>query len=235
MDTTAGAPTPSGDHVCVANLPTVTEAYLIQGALTAGGLDARVPDSQVAQTHSLITVAMGGVRVTVPAAQEAAAREILQALDHGQLQLEAEDSAAPTPPRPVLLTPVFSVDQALLLSILLTPVFVVAIHLVNARILRQRHGQARHWLALALMLTLVGAALLLAHDMSPGPWLVFRASPVMLVLGLCWYFFFGGHAQSRHLMDTYGPNYPRLSLRAPALATAVAALLVGSALDHFFI
>ena len=81
----------TSDYITVANLSTAMEAHLIQGALHAAGLDALVPDANISQTHSLMTVALGGVRVVVPAEQADAALEILDALNRGDLQLEGDE------------------------------------------------------------------------------------------------------------------------------------------------
>ncbi|GEM_PF-4422246 len=78
-------------YITVANLSTAMEAHLIQGALHAAGIDALVPDANISQTHSLMTVALGGVRVVVPSDQADAAQEILDALNRGDLQLEGDE------------------------------------------------------------------------------------------------------------------------------------------------
>lgn len=229
-------PTHPGDYVTVANLATVTEAHLIQGALRAAGLDAHVPDANISQTHSLMTVALGGVRVVVPADQLDAAREILEAREQGALQLDGnEDGAAAVPAKPALSTPVFSPDRALLLSVLFTPVFAVAVHIANAGILQRRQGVWFQWLSLGVLGAVSILFVLLAHRIDTGPLLVFRVSPVLLVPGLCWYFFLGGQAQSKHLIDTYGPAYPRRSLVVPCVIAAGICLLTGWAMAHYLV
>jgi hypothetical protein len=227
-------PVPSGDYVTVANLATVTEAHLIQGALRAAGLDAHVPDAHISQTHSLMTVALGGVRVVVPAPQIDAARQILEARDQGALQLDSDaDEANANPTKPALTTPVFSPDRALLLSLVLTPVFAIAVHIANAGILQRRQGQWLQWLSLVVLGAASITFVLLAHRLNPGPFLVFRASPPLMALGLCWYFFLGGQAQSKALIETYGPGYPRRSLTVPSVIAAAVCLLTGWALNHY--
>lgn len=227
-------PSSTGDYVTIANLSTVTEAHLIQGALRAGGLDAHVPDANISQTHSLMTVALGGVRVVVPSSQQDAAREILAAREQGELRLDGDEGDdLPASGKLALSTPVFSPDRALLLSMLLTPAFAVAVQIANARILQRRDGMAAQWLVFIVMVAISAAVVLMAHGLNPGPFVVFRASPVMLVFSLCWYFFLGGQAQSRMLIDTFGYGYPRRSLVVPSLLAAVACLFTGWALDQF--
>lgn len=228
-------PSHPGDYVTVANLQTATEAHLIQGALRAGGLDAHVPDANISQTHSLMTVALGGVRVVVPAEQLEAAQEILKARDMGELRLPDEEGDEPPPPaKAVLSTPVFSPDRALLLSILFTPVFAIAVQIANARMLQRHTGMAAQWLVFTVLMAVSVTVVLMVHGMNPGPFVVFRASPAMLVITLCWYFFLGGQAQSRALIDAHGPRYPRRSLVVPSLVAAAIGLFTGWTLDQVF-
>lgn len=228
-------PSHPGDYVTVANLQTATEAHLIQGALRAGGLDALVPDANISQTHSLMTVALGGVRVVVPADQLDAAQEILRARDMGELRLPDDEGDEPPPAAKVALsTPVFSPDRALLLSILFTPVFAIAVQIANAHMLQRRTGRVAQWLVFTVLMAFSATVVLMVHGMNPGPFVVFRASPVMLVVTLCWYFFLGGQAQSRALIDNHGPAYPRRSLAVPSLGAAAIGLLTGWTLDQVF-
>lgn len=223
----------TSDYVTVANLSTVTEAHLIQGSLKAGGLDAHVPDANISQTHSLMTVALGGVRVVVPADQLEAAQEILKARDKGDLRLDSDDDHdTQAAGKLVLSTPVFSPDRALLLSILFTPVFAIAIQIANARVLQRSSGTAAQWLAFIVLAAISATVVLMVHGMNAGPFVVFRASPVLLVFTLSWYFFLGGQSQSRALIDTYGPRYPRRSLVVPSLIAAAICLLSGWTLDQ---
>ncbi len=224
----------TSDYVTVANQSTVTEAHLIQGALRAGGLDAHVPDANISQAHSLMTVALGGVRVVVPADQLDAAREILKALDDGKLQLDVDEGHAPSASAKMVLTsPVFSPDRALLLSILFTPVFAIGIQIANARVLQRSSGTAAQWVTFTVLAAISASVVLMVHGMNAGPFVVFRASPVLLVFTLSWYFFLGGQSQSRALIDTYGPRYPRRSFVVPSLIAAAICLLSGWTLDQF--
>jgi len=64
-----------------------TEARVWCGCLRAAGLDAMVADAHLVQTHSLIGVALGGVRVLVPASQARRAEEVLKAFHAGDFAL----------------------------------------------------------------------------------------------------------------------------------------------------
>lgn len=78
------------DWTLVARSLNPTEARLWCGCLQAAGLDAMVADAHLVQTHSLIGVAVGGVRVMVPATQVSAAQEVLAAFHRGDLSLPDE-------------------------------------------------------------------------------------------------------------------------------------------------
>jgi len=78
------------DWTLVARSLDPTEAHLWCGCLQAAGLDAIVADAHLVQTHSLIGVAVGGVRVLVPASQLNAAQDVLAAFHRGDLSLPDE-------------------------------------------------------------------------------------------------------------------------------------------------
>lgn len=82
------------DWAVVARSLDPTEARLWCGCLQAAGLDAMVADAHLVQTHSLIGVAVGGVRVLVPASQVQVAQETLAAFHAGAFALPDE----PDPP-----------------------------------------------------------------------------------------------------------------------------------------
>ena len=85
-----------GDWVVVARSLDAIEAQLWCACLKAAGLDAMVADANLVQTHSLIGVAIGGVRVLVPESEALEAAEVLAAFHRGEFALdEAED---PDPP-----------------------------------------------------------------------------------------------------------------------------------------
>lgn len=64
--------------------------------LRRAGLDAEVADAHLAQTHSLLAIAIGGARVRVPQAQVKAARDLLAAVQAGVFELD--DNFDPGPP-----------------------------------------------------------------------------------------------------------------------------------------
>ena len=76
-----------GDWVMVARYLSYTEAHLLKSNLEAAGVQATVADAQLIQTDALLTPAMRGASVRVPAAHAAEAREIIAALNRGDFQL----------------------------------------------------------------------------------------------------------------------------------------------------
>lgn len=75
----------------LARVLTTVEAYILQGLLQAEGIPAVVADAGIVQANYLLTLAVGGVRVLVPASQLAASREIKLALERGDYALEEDD------------------------------------------------------------------------------------------------------------------------------------------------
>jgi len=78
----------AGDLVVVARRSTPTEAHILQARLHAAGLPAVVTDAGLVQANSLLTVAVGGVRVLVPEAFVEEALELVAALERGDLELD---------------------------------------------------------------------------------------------------------------------------------------------------
>ncbi len=78
------------DWTLVARSLDPTEARLWCGCLQAAGVDAMVADAHLVQTHSLIGVAVGGVRVLVPSSQLAEAQAVLAAFHDGVFSLPDE-------------------------------------------------------------------------------------------------------------------------------------------------
>jgi hypothetical protein len=76
-----------GDWVVVAKCPTPTEAHILRSCLEAAGIPVSVLDADLVQTHSLLTIAVGGVRVVVPEKYVAEAREVMEAFKRGDLAL----------------------------------------------------------------------------------------------------------------------------------------------------
>lgn len=74
--------------VTVARFLVPTYAHIMRGRLEADGIPAIVADGNFVQNNSLLAVAVGGVRLQVPAALAAEAREILAAIRAGSIALD---------------------------------------------------------------------------------------------------------------------------------------------------
>jgi len=90
---------PHGDLVTVTRVFDALEAEMLRGCLQAEGIPATLGDVQTVQTDTLLTVAMGGVRVMVPAPFADAARQTVQAFERGALAIDElpPDAEAPFP------------------------------------------------------------------------------------------------------------------------------------------
>jgi len=101
---------PPAEFVTVARVFNVLHAEMLRGCLEGEGIPVTLGDVQTIQTDTLLTVAMGGIRVMVPAPFAAAAQLTLEAIERGALEIdELPPDAAPaaaddddTPPRPWL-------------------------------------------------------------------------------------------------------------------------------------
>jgi len=98
-DTQAGEEPPHGELVTVTRVFNSLEAEMLRGCLEAEGIPATLGDAQTVQTDTLLTVALGGIRVMVPAAFADAARQTVTAFERGALAIddlpEGEEAAAP--------------------------------------------------------------------------------------------------------------------------------------------
>lgn len=157
-----------GDYVVLAIFNTPTEAYIVKGCLEAAGIHAVIADDHLVQADSLLTVALGGVRLRVQEKNLGAARQVLVDFDRGAFVLEeAEADAEPANhnhadgnshsadtadtadtadftdvTRAPLALPgmtVWSPDNAAFWSLLFTPIFGSVLHVFNAT----RLGQTR--------------------------------------------------------------------------------------------
>ena len=81
-----------GGIVTVAHRFHPFEAELLRGRLCADGIPATLADAHTVQTDTLLTTALGGVRVRVPAEFEAEARRTIAALERGAFALDDDDA-----------------------------------------------------------------------------------------------------------------------------------------------
>jgi hypothetical protein len=88
------APLPyEGDFETVAQLLNPIDAHLIAGCLEASGIPTVIADNHLVQMHSLLTIAVGGVRIRVAAARADEARSIIAAFHRGELALPDDDKS----------------------------------------------------------------------------------------------------------------------------------------------
>jgi hypothetical protein len=218
----------ASDFVVVARPINALEAQVIKNLLVAEGIPASLGEFHHAQTNTLWATALGGVRVLVPGAQLARAREAIAAYQGGELALEGdEDPALPRPTRPTDLA-LWSPDLAVLLSLFLTPLFGATLHFLNARTLGEARlsRQAAIGLVLGALATAASIVLMLRVQWSFD--IVFKASGLAAPYTMLWYVLIG-HAQSRFVAQSFGTQYGRLGMKKAALVTAMLALLVGFA------
>ena len=88
-----------GDLVTVTRVFNSLEAEMLRGCLESEGIPTTLGDAQTVQTDTLLTVALGGIRVMVPASFAGAARQTVEAVERGALAIdELPADAAPAAP-----------------------------------------------------------------------------------------------------------------------------------------
>ena len=89
---------PHGDLVTVTRVFNSLEAEMLRGCLEAEGIPATLGDVQLVQTYS-VGLALGGIRVMVPAPFADAARQTVEAFERGALAIdELPDDSEPAAP-----------------------------------------------------------------------------------------------------------------------------------------
>ncbi len=76
------------DWVLLARGLPATDAQLLSNCLHMAGLQADAGDVGIVQAHGLLSIAVGGACVRVPAGQWAEAREVLAAFHRGDFSLD---------------------------------------------------------------------------------------------------------------------------------------------------
>lgn len=79
---------PSVDLVTVTHSFNSLEAEMLRGCLEAQDIPATLGDAQTIQTDTLLTAAMGGIRVMVPAPFADAARRVVAEFERGELAID---------------------------------------------------------------------------------------------------------------------------------------------------
>lgn len=219
--------------VVVAQRFTPTEAHILRGCLEAAGIPATVSDANLVQADNWLTTAIGGVRVNVPQAFLAQARTVIDALEAGQLDLDADadlPSATASAPPSRHDVALWNPDAAAFFSLLLTPLFGATLHFLNSRQLGDDAQSLKARLALAAGALVTFGALYvgLSHEVSVRNTLA--ASGMVAFYTLLWYVFIG-HGQSKLVSIRYGTRYRKMSLWVPVLI-ALALLLSPSVAQH---
>jgi hypothetical protein len=81
-------PSGFGELVTVTRVFNSLEAEMLRGCLEAEGIPATLGDAQTIQTDTLLTIALGGIRVMVPATFADAARATVKAFESGALAID---------------------------------------------------------------------------------------------------------------------------------------------------
>jgi len=85
----------AGDWVIVARYLSYTEVHLLRSCLEAAGVPAEVADAQLVQTDPLLSPAMRGASLRVPAKRVDEAREVIAAFHRGDFALGEDFEPGP--------------------------------------------------------------------------------------------------------------------------------------------
>jgi len=96
---------PEVDLVTVARVFNTLEAEMLRGCLEAEGIPATLGDVQTVQTDTLLTVALGGVRIRVPAPFADAARQTVEVFERGAIAIDELSDELEAPAVPVEAEP----------------------------------------------------------------------------------------------------------------------------------
>jgi hypothetical protein len=80
-----------GDLEIVSRYLTAIEANILCSCLQSFGIRAEVGDVNLVQTDSLLTIAVGGACVRVPQQQVKQAKEIMEARESGEFEIDEND------------------------------------------------------------------------------------------------------------------------------------------------
>ena len=80
-----------GDFVTVAQYLDPTDAHIMRSCLEAAGVPAIVADANMVQMHSLLSIAVGGVRIRVPENCVTEAKEVIEAFNRGDFALQDDE------------------------------------------------------------------------------------------------------------------------------------------------
>ncbi len=85
-----------GEFTMVARFLNPMDAHVVCACLEGNGIPAILADQHMVHMNSLLNIAVGGIRVLVPARRVAEAMEIIDAFNRGDLAL-AEDEDVQDP------------------------------------------------------------------------------------------------------------------------------------------
>ena len=204
----------------------VVEAQVLRARLEADGIPVLAADYHQHQTDGLMIIAMGGVRIQVPAEHAARARLLLSQVQSGDLALsDGDESVAPlgTAAAQARRPPLWNPDVAALLSLAgLTGTFGALVHAENWRRLGER---TRMWrsIAWAIATAVVFGGILGRSSMRLPTDFFF----LMAAMGLNWitlapWYFADARGQSKYFVEVLRNEYQKADWFIPVWITVMA-------------
>ena len=216
---------PDGDMTTIARLSMPTEAGILKDCLRAAGIPACIADGNLVQADSLLSIAVGGVRVMVPTSRLDEAKEVLHDFERGAFELESDDERPVVKPK-VTNIPLWNPDAAAFFAIFLTPVFASIIHFLNSRALQNQKLMRTATISLVTSVVITAIALYMAAFRGWSWVTMFHASLIASAYTLLWYFF-AGHYQSKFIAEYCGTRYLKRGLMKFVLLAVICMMLPG--------
>ena len=88
----------SGRYVCVATVHGPIEEAQICSFLRSNGIPAQTRGEAIRKIHGITLNGIGAAEVLVPAQYALAARELIERVERGELQIDEEDDEGPEDP-----------------------------------------------------------------------------------------------------------------------------------------
>jgi hypothetical protein len=210
-DDAPATPDYAGDLTVVTRVADVAEALALKGCLLAADIPATIGDQNLVMQGNPWGGAGSNIRVLVPEALVARARDVIADYRAGTFEIEGDPDPDLAPPTVATDLALWGPDGAAFLSLFLTPVFGATLHWFNSRKLgvSALARQADAGLALSAAATVLAFWLRSESDWRVGT--PFAVSGAMSLLTGFWYLFIARN-QSRHIARSFGNKFRHRNL-----------------------
>lgn len=225
-DDTPRGPDYAGDTTVVARVTDVGEALALKGCLLAADIPATIGDQNLVMQGNPWGGAGSNIRVLVPEALAARAREVIAEFRTGAFEIEGDPDPELAPPTTATNLALWGPDLAAFLSLWLTPLFGATLHWLNGRALGvpALARRATTGLVLAIAATAFGFWFIRERDWDLAT--PFLAGGMVTFYTGFWYLFIA-REQSKHIARSFGNKYRHRSVWLAAVVALGILLAIG--------